>query len=383
VALAFPIAPAHLFNVTQGVTDYATQHGRWLLSTHGESANLPIQSLRGWRGDGIIAILTSEADARVARRFWKRGIPVVTFSAALTRPGVPRVRTDSFAIGELAAEHLLRHGYAHFGLYGLHAVAYSRDRGDAFARRLEQAGAVNSILESPNTFSTSRPWDNEIGSLVRWLRRLPKPVGIFAVNDYRAQLIISACKMCGLRVPQDVGVIGADNNHVICEFSAPRLSSIDCNWQRVGSNAAELLDRLMSGEPAPAEDLLVPPAGVVQRASTERMISDPRLRPTLDYIRGALHEPFGVERLVAVSKLPRRTLELAFRRALQCTPYDYLCSQRVELAKGMLAVEAASLSEIARRCGFRDLRRFRLVFQRLQGMSPADYRRRAADGKAL
>src|SRR5690349_19544400 len=98
VALAFPIAPAHLFAVTRGVTDYASEHGQWLLTTHGESANLPIQRLRGWKGDGIIAILTSTVDVRAARRFWNQGIPVVTFSATLPRPGVPRVRTDSAAI---------------------------------------------------------------------------------------------------------------------------------------------------------------------------------------------------------------------------------------------------------------------------------------------
>jgi LacI family transcriptional regulator len=375
VALAFPIAPAHLFAVTRGVTDYASRHARWLLSTHGESANLPIQSLRGWRGDGIIAILATPDDARVARQFQKRGIPVVTFSATLSRPGVPRVRTDGLSIGRMAAEHLVSRGYPHFGIYGLQGVAYSSDRGQAFMERLQQAGRPCSMLQSPKTFSAAQPWDNEIRALSRWLKRLPKPVGIFAVNDYRAQLVTSACKRCGLRVPRDVGVIGADNNHVICEFSSPRLSSVDCNWQSVGFQAAELLDRLMSGQPPPAEDVLVPPAGVVQRMSSDFIVvTDPRLRETLDVVQAHLAEPFGVERLVAISGLPRRTLELAFARELGCSPYHFLCAQRVEKAKQMLAEASASLTEVARRCGFHDLRRFRLVFRRHEGISPAEYR---------
>lgn len=376
VALAFPIAPAHLFAVTRGVTDYAGRHGQWLLTTHGESANLPIQQLRGWKGDGIIAILTSPADALAARKFQAGGIPVVTFSAALPRPGVPRVRTNSQTIGQLAAEHLLHQKYPHFGLYGLHGVAYSIDRGKAFVERLCESGNRCSSLVSPNTFSLAQPWENEIATLIGWLRTLDLPCGIFAVNDYRAQLVVSACKAAGLRVPRDIGVIGADNNHVICEFTSPNLSSVDCNWYRVGQQAADLLDHLMNGGPAPEEDRLVEPVGVIQRASTDRTAADdPRLHDALDYVRDHLGEVFGVERLVAISNVPRRTLEMIFLKELGCTPYDFICRQRIAKAKALLQTnENRSLTEISAQCGFHDLRRFREVFRRIEKVSPANFR---------
>lgn len=374
--MAFPIAPAHLFAVTRGVTDYASHHGQWLLTTHGESANLPIQRLRGWKGDGIIAILTSDADVRAARRFWKQGMPVVTFSATLPRPGVPRVRTDSLAIGQLAAEHLLKKGYEHFGLYGLQAVAYSTDRGRAFIDRLAQANMTCSSLASPNTFTSARPWENEIESLTRWLRTLDLPAGVFAVNDYRAQLVASACKAIGLHVPGDIGIIGADNNHVICEFSSPTLSSVDCNWHQVGLRAADLLDRLMDGNSPPREDLLVEPIGVVERTSTLLTAADhPGLQQAMDYVRDHPDEPFGVDQLVAAAKIPRRTLEMVFLRELGCSPYEYLCRQRVACAKRLLgASDRTTLSEVSRLCGFHDLRRFREVFRRIEKISPAQYR---------
>lgn len=376
VALAFPIAPAHLFAVTRGVTDYASQHGNWLLTTHGESANLPIQRLRGWTGDGVIAILTSAADVRAARRFLNQGVPVVTFSATLPRSRVPRVRTDSAAIGRLAAEHLIARGYAQFGLYGLHGVTYSSDRGRAFIERLAESGFRCTSLQSPNTFGSARPWENEIESLAHWLRTLSRPAGVFAVNDYRAQLVASACKSIGLRVPRDIGIIGADNNHVICEFSSPSLSSVDCNWYRVGLQTAELLDLLMNGGDAPTSDLLVQPTGVVQRASTDLpSAKDPRLQAAIQYIREHLAEVFGVERLVLAAQMPRRTFELKFIRDMGCSPYDYLCGQRVDRAKSLLRASAElSLSEIARRCGFSDLRRFREVFRRVERTTPAAFR---------
>lgn len=376
VALAFPIAPAHLFAVTRGVTDFASQHGRWFITTHGESANLPIQRLRGWKGDGIIAILTSPGDVVAARRFWREGIPVVTFSATLSRPGVPRVRTDSTSIGRLAAEHLLRQDYEHFALCGLRGVAYSEDRGRAFAERLAINGLKCSTLVSPSTFAPGRPWENEIRSVSRWINSLRRPVGVFAVNDYRAQLVASACKSIGLRIPQEVGIIGVDNNHVICEFSSPTLTSVDCNWYDVGRRAAELLNRLMNGQPQPREDLIVPPIGVIQRSSTQRIAaSDARLNAARDYVRDHPGEIFGVERLVQAAKCPRRTLELAFARELNCTPADYLNRQRIDRAKRMLqSSEATTLSEISLQCGFRDLRRFRLVFRRYEKISPAEFR---------
>jgi LacI family transcriptional regulator len=208
-------------------------------------------------------------------------------------------------------------------------------------------------------------------------------VGIFAVNDYRAQLVASACRLCALRVPSEVGIMGADNNQVLCEFHAPTLTSVDCDWYRVGFEAAALLDRLMNGDPRPADDLLVPPKGVVRRASTDfRVVDDSRLVLALGYVRDHLGEVFGVERLIAVSGASRRTLEFAFLRELGCSPYHYLCRQRVERAKQLLReAPRKTFAEISRSCGFHDARRFREVFRRVEQTTPARYRQSHATSR--
>jgi LacI family transcriptional regulator len=299
---------------------------------------------------------------------------------------------DNAAVGALAAEHLLGRGYERFAFYGLEEVAYSRERGESFVSRVEKGGGKCARLLSPNTFHAGRLGEHELQAVDAWLKHLRRPVGIFAVNDYRAQLLANACRLQALRVPRDVGIVGVDNNHVICEFTSPTLTSVDCDWYQVGYRAAELLDRLMkergrrrgkmrSEEGAaktPLEDLLVPPAGIVQRISTDlRVVEDRRLWTSLDYIRDHLGEVFGVERIIAVSGISRRTLEMVFFTELGCSPYHYLCGQRVERAKGLLAAEKEMrLQEISSRCGFHDLRRFREVFRRMEGISPAEFRAR-------
>jgi LacI family transcriptional regulator len=377
IALAFPAAQAHLHAILRGVTDYARQYGRWLLTTSVEEATLPIGSLDQWEGDGVIAVLAGEEDVKAAGRLRRRGIPVVTYSGWLRNPEVPRVTVDNAAIGRMAAMHLLARGFRSFGFYGLSDRAHAELRAKAFIAAVRAGGGqCAEHWCTSGEASRHRPWQDKIEPLARWVAGLKKPAGVFAANDFRARLVMDACQLRGVAVPREVGVLGADNNVVVCEFSDVPLSSVICDWRRVGVEAARLLDKLMRGEPPPRGDVLVPPLGVERRQSTDVLISDdPRVNRAVDYMREHLGDVFGVERVVKATGVSRRSLETAFRDVLGLSPARYMAEARVARAKELLMLpESLKMSEVARRCGFSDARRFKSVFRRVMGVSPAAYR---------
>lgn len=384
MALAFPLAVPYLALFMRGVTDYARQHGGWTFSscpagdgTFPETLAMPMESLKGWRGDGVIAVITTDAQARAARSL---GIPVVNLAASRSDLGLPQVLVDHRMIGRLAADHLLDCGLRRFVYLGLKDVWYSQLRRDGFAERIAEAGGACEVYETPRRLNPRQPWHLGMEEIDRCLEAVKPPVGILAVHDYRARLLVDECQRLGFDVPNDVAIIGVDNDDVVCEFCQPPLSSVSRSGHRVGYESAALLDRLMRGEPAPEEPIWIPPDGVVKRKSTDLIaIHDPHVAAAARFIHEHLDEVFGVERLLKLLPISRRRLEKLFRQCLGRTPYDYLCHVRVTRAKELLAGrEKLRVAEVARRCGFADAQRFRLVFTRLAGMTPTAYRQSCA-----
>jgi LacI family transcriptional regulator len=374
VALAFPTRLAHLHSIVRGVVSYAQDHGNWVFTTSGEAHDLSVRTLKNWGGDGIIAALDNEADAKEARRC---KLPIVTFVGVVRKPRIPRVMMDQMAIGRLAAEHLVTRGFRKFAFYGIADTGYSLDREDAFAKQLAARDFTVDHYLSPSTFDPKHRWDDEMDALCRWIKKLPMPVGIFAVNDGRSRMLADACKLASRRVPEEIGIIGVDNSQIDCEFGSPRLTTIACDWRLVGFETARLLDHLMHGGSRPETDQLIPPSGVIPRESTDVTIVDhPAVARAVAYTREHLGGCFGVKALVAAARVSRRHLETSFLRSLGRTPSTYLAEMRVEKAKGLLAQQTLTLSRIARECGFSDLRQFRRVFTRLERVSPMSFRKR-------
>jgi len=378
IALAFPLAPPHLVQVLRGITDYARRRGNWVLSPNPDTYRMSVGDLRGWPGDGVIAMVDTPAEARAAQSL---SIPVVNLSGRLRRSSLPRVMVDQQGVGRLAAEHLLDCGFRRFGYYGPPDVWFGQLRCRGFVERIDEAGGECSVLEATTAPGRSRRWGHWQQPLLGWLKTLAPPVGVMATFDARAAMVVEACGVLGLRVPNDVAVIGVDNHEVVCEFCPVPLSSVDRNGYRIGREAAALLDRLISGRKPPQSEILLPPSGVVKRRSTDVVaVGDRHVAAAVEYAHRHVDEPFGVERFLRLVPLSRRSLEHRFRRCLGLTPYEFLCRVRVEHAKRLLVgPEKRLLREVSTACGFTEPRRFRLIFRRATGMSPAEYRRRHAD----
>ena len=377
IAFAFPLAVIYIERLSQGILEYARQHCDWTFTRVPEMLSPSIDWLRHWQGDGAFVLITDTAEARVAR---KLPFPVVSLSGYLAKPGVPTVTVDYAATGRLAAGHLLDRHFRRFGFYGTRDAWYSTARRDGFAETIRQAGHTVEFLEVGKVLSPGNRWSNQEADLDQWLRKFRVPFAVFASFDLRATMVNDACQRVGLRVPEDVAIIGSDNDPVACELCHPPLTSIARNEWQLGWEAARLLDRLMSRQSPPLPPpLRVPPEGVVARRSTDTLaVEDGPVAELTQYVRSHLHETFGVERLVERSKMSRRVLETRFKECLGRSPYTFIIAERVELACRLLAAPGKrTLTHIAAACGFSELRRFRIAFQRVAGVNPAEFRRNA------
>lgn len=389
VAVVYPVSVPWMAECLRGIKHYADSVGGWQLVTSPPSLrsageeDIHLPALRAWRGDGVVACLASAAEVRLAARL---PMPVVNLSGwQPPGKGVPRVNADHRAIGRVAAEHLLSLGMRHFAYYGMEGPWFSAERERGFVTRLAEAGHACEVFRQQLDEGAHRDWQTRHARLSRWLAALPRPVGLLAVHDYRARVILELCARQGLAVPGDIAVLGVDNDPITCDYCVPTLSSVSRDPFACGQMAAELLDRLMQGQPMPHDDTFVAPAGIVARASTNFFHdSDPIIRRVASHAARHVATPFTVAALARSLNLSRRTLELKFRDQLGVTPLAYLRRCRVNRAKTLLIAPDGprTLDQIARTCGFRSLRVFRDAFRAETGMLPTAFRDRHGIGAA-
>jgi LacI family transcriptional regulator len=359
-----------------GVLRYAIDHGcNWSYVTAPESLALSVLDLTEWKGDGIIAAINTPAEAACVEQL---RVATVNISGTLAKSPIPRVSLDNGLVGRLAAEHLIERGFQEFAYFGLRSVAYSATRQGAFNARLETAGFKSVSLLMPPTYrGVGAHWREQQRRLVKWLTSLPTPIGLFAVTDYRARQVLDACRQVGLRVPQQVAVLGVDNEEVICVHVQPQLTSVARNNQQEGYHAAAMLDQLIQGNKIETEEDLIPPLGVVSRQSTETVaFKDARLCEAIEYLHKHIEDPIGVQELASHVGVSRRWMEYAFRDALGESPYQYIRNRRLKLAQHLLEEEpTAKIYQVARRTGFTSAKQLSMAFGQEFGQSPREYQR--------
>lgn len=361
------------YPTVMGVVRYGRAKGDWNVFVELDNDMAAFKRLAGWKGHGIIAHVGTPQKAQAIRNL---KIPVVNISSALERRAAPRVTTDQEAIGELAARHLIERGFTRFAYLGVTGLWFSKLRQQGFERCVAAAGYSCESLDVKQDAHYMMFWGRHTEPVAKWLETLTPPVGVMAVFDYLGAAAVQICADIGLRVPYDVGMIGSDNYLTVCESSDVPLSSVSRDWFQQGYAAAGLLDRLMQGDAAPKRDILIPPGVVVQRRSTDVLVTDcAELAPGIRYIQEHLAEPFGTKALVRELGMSRRWLYTRFEKSFGCTPYEYVMRLRIDRAKQMLVrPESVPLREIVKACGFTNERHLRAAMTRFVGMSPSRYR---------
>lgn len=368
VALLVETSNAFSRELLHGVRDWMRAHGPWAvhLSEQGRG-NQPPTWLESWRGDGIIARIENESIASAVRA---RRLPTVNVSASGLAPEFPAVISDSAAITQQASTHLIERGLRHFGYCGNARFTWSQRHGDNLVTALKERGHTCHIF--PSTPGDTANWRNEQAKLARWLKSLPKPVGVMTCYDIRGQEVLDVCRAIGLRVPDDVAVIGQHNDELLCELCDPPLSSVMPNARRAGFEAAALLARLMSGNSVTQDLIEIPPTGIATRQSTDLVaVQDERLAQAMRFISEHAHEVITVEDIARAAAISRSLLERKFRETFGRSPWDHVMQLRLRKAEHLLSQSHLSIAEIAESTGFGTPEYFSAAFRKLTGNSPS------------
>lgn len=382
IGLAVNHSYAYYRGVLRGISHYAETRPQWLFTSIVPEEQ-SLLALGRFRPAGVIASVHLQSLVQ-AFSSWRR--PVVNVSVVLPGLRFPRVGVDNARVGQLAGAHFLERGLRHFGFVGPPDHLYSIERHAAFRRALEEAGHTAACYHSAAHRSfdpLGRRWDLDRG-VYRWLRALPKPVGVFVPDDVWGVQVSEACRQVGLRVPEDVALLGVDDDDLDCELARPRLSSVVVPTERIGYEAAALLNRLLAGEKPPEGPVLLPPTGVATRRSTEILaIEDREVVTAVRFIREHAHLPLRVADVLREVPVGRRTLERRCHTALGWSLGEEIRRAHLERARRLLARTELPMKAVAKQAGFSDFRHMAVVFRQELGMPPTAYRRQVrgeADG---
>ncbi len=387
----------------EGIARYAQLHGPWVFCLAGEHRGVPVPesdstsdkmfpmggvrwrsrgesfSLRRLDAAGVIGRIHTPA---IAHSLLSSGLPLIAIDLnekqlADSHPlsNVSEICADSDNAGRLAAEHLIERGFTRFAFCGYEGRLWSDRRLGGFSERLREGGHFCTVYEPPHRHRLL-PWDREQASVTAWLRSLANPVGIMACNDIRGRQVIESCLQAGLRVPDDVAVVGVDEDCLLCELANPPMSSVVLNLERAGYQAAELLDGLMTGRVQRPQRVLVEALWVIPRRSTDVLaIEDRHVAAAVRFIRDHCREAITVSDVVSESHVSRRSLEIRFQNMLGRSIRRQIQQARLAWSKRLLVETNLSAEKIAQACGFSSLSYMSSVFHRELGTTLTAYRR--------
>lgn len=362
--------------ILHGIVQHERSHRQWstFLDDEARTERDP-EFLSGEKWGGVISLHTTPA---LVQNCAELGIPLVDLHDTQPFPGVPKIRPDNTGIGHLGAEHFLERGFRNFAFCGFGNEGWSCERRDGFTEALRLAGHSCTVLDIEYPGVITPEWDAEqTDFLSAWLDRLPKPVAIMACVDVRAFQVISAATRAGLYVPEEIALLGVNDDVIRCELSYPSLSSVALDAHQCGLRAAEVLDRMMCGEDPGPMDVRIEPLEVVTRLSTDILaVGDKNITNALSFIRQRACKGLSVDEVVAFTSVSRSQLERKFRHFIGRSPQAEIRRVQVARIKEMLTETDLPLKDLAGMTGFEHLEYMSVVFKRLTGTTPGRYRKR-------
>lgn len=364
--------------------------GQYVTSTRAEWDLFMEEDFRGgaagieqWRGDGIIA---DYDDPRISEALSKLSIPVVAVGGSYANEAeyptdAPYVATDNFKLVRLAYDHLLERGLQHFAFYSLHPLPgnrWARERESAFAA-ITRADRTKGFVHHGASISAGA-WGAAQSELAQWVRSLPKPIGIICVTDARARQLLQACIVAEVPVPDQVAIVGIDNEPMAQVLSRIHLTSVIQGTEEMGRTAARILHQRLHGhmlhyDSGHAMRILVPPAGInVQASSLFRTIHSPHVMRGLHFLRQFAHTGIKTDQVARYVGISRTALEEHFKRELKRTVHETILTHKLELARKLLVDPSIALAEIAVRCGFTSVQYMCAVFRREYHCTPGEMR---------
>ncbi|HEY3391372.1 MAG TPA: XylR family transcriptional regulator [Lacipirellulaceae bacterium] len=375
VCLLIDTATSWGVRLIKGIGRHAQEAGNWLIHVEPWGRYEQFHVPQGWDGDGIIARITRQS---LAKEISDSGLPAINLSwYPFHGERIARCTVDPEATGRMAAEYFLSAGFKQFGYCGpLQQLGYSDPLAESFRTELNKQKHSCPMYPTPGGDQRSIAWNAHLASLVDWLKELPRPVAVLAWSAARGRQVTEACHYAGIRVPDDVAVLGGDHDELMSHISSPPLSTIDQPAEQIGYEAARLLEDMMRGKKPRKRPLLFPPTRIIVRHSTDTLsIDDEMVRDALRLIRDRSHNGIRVSDVVRELAVARRALEQRFVRLIGRTPAAEIRRVRIEDAKRLLVESDRSIASISRATGFGHQDLFSRVFRRAVGLTPSQFRR--------
>ena len=373
VALIIETSNSYARGLLHGIRTYIREHQNWTITIREHSRGKPdAEWWSKWRGDGIIARIENNYIRDIITRL---DLPTIDVSAARLIKDLPWVETNDLDIAQLAAEHLIGCGFKNFAYYGDPYFNWSNWRFEAFSERLiQESYACEAYMNSLVSDKSVQSQKNQ-EQLIEWLKKLRKPVGIMACYDIYGLHLLEACRLADIAVPDQVSIIGVDNDELLCDLADPPLSSVIPDTHQTGYVAASLLDRLFSNQPISTKAHLISPIGIAKRLSTDVLaIEDDIVAKAVRFIRDNACDNIKVNDILKVVPLSRRALEGRFRKLLRRTPHEEILRVKLSRVKQLLKETDLSLSTIAERTGFDHVEYLSAMFKKHTGVPPSQYR---------
>lgn len=365
-------------SLLENVVRYAREVGPWAFyrmplyfrELYGDEG--VVEWAKKWGADAIIAQF-SDIDLSVLNQL---NIPIIVQNYKERSSGISNLTGDYFGTGVIAANFFLHKGYKSFAYYGLTDTVWGRERGEGFKKIVNNKGYE--VYEFNNRKRVpSEKWSFDVEQVSRWLLSLPKPIALFACDDYYALQITEVCKMYDISIPEEIAVLGVDNDKLLCNISDPQLSSIELDIENGGYEAGKLLHQFIEKKIIAPVDIIIKPIRIVPRASTERFaVSDRHIEQLLQYIDNNYQNPLSVDELTQIIPFSRRVLEKKFKRETGTSVYQYLLDLRIEKFADLLITTDLPLIEAATRSGFTDYKNISRIFTKAKEMTPLQYRKR-------
>jgi LacI family transcriptional regulator len=378
VVLLANFSEEYFKKILLGIARYSKENGPWVFCRmpfyYRDTIGIEgiMKWANEWGANGMFAQLNNTDDRPGLA---EAGFPVIVTDLKERFSHVPNITGAYFKTGEIGAKYFIDKGYSNFAYYGYKSFVWSRERGEGYSAYLKNKNFNVHVFESESD-PNHEMWYYKPSALSKWLNELPKPVAIMACDDNCAQQITESCKISGIKVPEEVAVLGVDNDELMCTLSDPQLSSIELAAEQGGYEAAAMLDQLMKGHNK-RQDIVVQPLKIITRQSTDMYATaDPQIAKALKIIHRDFHMNLQVNDIVRQIALSRRSFETKFRQTTRLSVYQYILKLRMEKFANMLIETNLPIGEIAYGLGMDDLKNVSRKFKQINGFSPGEYRKK-------
>lgn len=354
-----------------GIAHYSKLNGPWSFYKEPIGLKSSIPHLTSWKPDGIIM-----RDSLITKELLKLRIPTILAIHDSKYPkNLPVIKTDSYSIAKIASEHLIEKGLKNFAFCGFDSYDWSKQRKIYFCRFNREVGYKTQVYCQPKRIKKN-DWENEQHRVKDWVDALPKPIGIFACNDDRGQHILEVCKLLNLKVPEDVAVVGVDNDPMICDIGDPPLTSIALNVEMAGYQAAKLMNSMINNKKLTGNHILVTPSHLVQRQSSDILaVNDNEVVKAIQYIMKNAKSKILINDVVRATGVSRRTLERRFKNTFHRSIYNEIQHIRIELISKLLMETNLPISQITTLFDFTDTEHISRYFKRVKGIGLREFRK--------